>query len=83
MYSAPDKLPRRFSIIQNVCDFTRLSLEASNALSISGQCVEESRCFAVICIELRECATHLVIKKGVYVVQGGLNSEPRVDTGTS
>lgn len=66
MYSAPDKLPKRFSIIQNVCDFTRLSLEMSNSLSISGQCSGEQM-FSIplllgVCIAVRERAPHLVIK---------------------
>ncbi len=66
MYSAPDKLPKRFSIIQNVCDFTRLSLEMSNSLSISGQCSGEQM-FSIlpllgVCIAVCESAPHLVIK---------------------
>ncbi len=66
MYSAPDKLPKRFSIIQNVCDFTRLSLEMSNSLSISGQCSGEQM-FSIlpllgVCTAVRERAPHLVIK---------------------
>lgn len=66
MYSAPDKLPKRFSIIQNVCDFTRLSLEMSNSLSISGQCSGEQMFFILpllgVCIAVRESALHLLIK---------------------
>lgn len=54
MYSAPDKLPKRFSIIQNVCDFSRHPLEMSNSLSTD---VSDSS------VAVRERARHLVIKR--------------------
>lgn len=69
MYSAPDKLPKRFSIIQNVCDFARLSLEVNNSLSISGQCSGDQMFpippLFLVSIAVRERALHLVIKIGV------------------
>lgn len=72
MYSAPDKLPKRFSIIQNVCDFTRLSLEVNNSFSISGQCSGDQM-FPIpplfhVCFAVREGALHLVIK--IWVLYG-------------